>query len=64
MGKTNDKFEVTASRIPRDGSYYPKDIKNIFPRSVRKEIENVHQDGTIERLSLENKQKAEFYFNK
>ena len=62
--KINDKFEVTDSRIPRDGSYYPKDIKNIFPRSVRKEIENVHQDGTIERLSLENKQKVEFYFNK
>ena len=62
--KINDEFEVTDSRIPRDGSYYPKDIKNIFPRSVRKEIDNVHQDGTIERLSLENKQKAEFYFNK
>jgi len=62
--KINDKFEVIDSRIPRDGSYYPKDIKNIFPRSVRKEIENVHQDGTIERLSLENQQKAEFYFDK
>ena len=62
--KINDKFEVSDSRIPRDGSYYPKDIKNIFPRSVRKEIENVHQDGTIERLSLDNRQKAEFYFNK
>ena len=62
--KINDKCEVTDFRIPRDGSYYPKDIKNIFPRSVRKEIENVHQDGTIERLSLENKQKVEFYFNK
>ena len=62
--KINDEFEVTDSRIPRDGSYYPKDIKNIFPRSVRKQIEDVHQDGTIERLSLENQQKAEFYFNK
>jgi len=62
--KINDEFEVTDSRIPRDGNYYPKDIKNIFPRGVRKEIDNVHQDGTIERLSLENKQKAEFYFNK
>ena len=62
--KINDKFEVIDSRIPRDGSYYPKDIKNIFPRSVRNEIEKVHQDGTIERLSLQNQQKAEFYFNK
>lgn len=62
--KINEEFEVTDSRIPRDGSYYPKDIKNIFPRSVRKQIEDVHQDGTIKRLSLENQQKAEFYFNK
>ena len=62
--KINDEFEVTDSRIPRDGSYYPEDIKNIFPRSVRKEIENVHQDGTIERLSLENQHKAQLYFNK
>ena len=62
--KINDKFEVTDSRIPRDGSYYIKDIKNIFPRRVIKEIENIHQDGTIEKLSLENQQKAEFYFNK
>ena len=62
--KINDEFEVTDSRIPRDGSYYPKDIKNIFPRSVRKQIEDVHQDGTVKRLSLNNQQKAEFYFNK
>jgi len=62
--KINDEFEVTDSRIPRDGSYYPKDIKNIFPRSVRNQIEDVHQDGTVKRLSLENQQKAEFYFNK
>ena len=61
--KINDKFEVTDSRIPRDGSYYPKDIKNIFPRSVRKQIEDVHQDGTVKKLLLNNQQKAEFYFN-
>ena len=62
--KINDEFEVIDSRIPRDGSYYPKDIKNIFPRNVRKQIEDVHQDGTVKRLSLENQQKAEFYFTK
>lgn len=62
--KTNDEFEVTDSRIPRDGSYYSKDIKNIFPRSVRNDIDDVHKDGTIKRLSLSNQQKAEFYFNK
>lgn len=62
--KVSDKFEVSDSRIPRDGSYYSKDIKNIFPRSVRRQIEDVHQDGTVKRLSLENQQKAEFYFSK
>lgn len=62
--KVNDEFEVSDSRIPRDGSYYLKDIKNIFPRSVRKQIEDVHQDGTVKKLSLENQQKAEFYFSK
>ena len=62
--KINDEFEVIDSRIPRDGSYYPKDIKSIFPRNVRKQIEDVHQDGTVKRLSLENQQKAEFYFTK
>ena len=62
--KTNDKFVVTDSTIPRDGGYYLKDLKNIFPKGVRKEIDNVHQDGTIEKLSLNNYQKAEFYFNK
>jgi hypothetical protein len=62
--KVNYKFEVSDSRIPRDGSYYSKDIKNIFPRSVRRQIEDVHQDGTVKRLSLENQQKAEFYFSK
>ena len=61
--KYQDKFEVTDSRIPRDGSYYPKDIKNIFPKSIRKKIEDVHQDGIIKRLSLDNQQKAKFYFN-
>jgi len=62
--KRNDEFEVIDSIIPRDGSYYIIDIKKIFPRSVRMEIENVHYDGTIERLSLANLQKAELYFNK
>ena len=62
--KTNDKFEVIEFKTPRDGSYYQKDIQKIFPRSIRNEIENIHKDGTIEKLLLENQQKAKFYFNK
>ena len=33
--KKDGKFIVVDYKIPRDGSYYPKDIKNIFPRDVR-----------------------------
>ena len=40
--KNNDgKFTVTDSRIPRDGSYYSVDMKNIFPKNVRDDIEKV-----------------------
>ena len=61
--KINGDFEIIDFTIPRDGSYYLKDIKNIFPRSVINDIENVHPDGTIEKLSLENQQQAKLYFN-
>lgn len=57
------EFTVTDSRIPRDGSYYPEDMKNIFPYSVRKDMENVHTDGTVERLQSEIRQQAKLYFH-
>lgn len=59
----DDKFIIADSRIPRDGSY-SIDMKNIFPNSVREDMNNVHTDGTIERLQLEIKQQAKLYFNK
>ena len=58
------KFIVTDSRIPRDGSYYSVDMKNIFPRSVRNDMDEVHNDGTIERLQLEINQQTKLYFHK
>ena len=58
------KFTVTDSRIPRDGSYYSEDMKNIFPSGVRKDMENVYVDGTIERLKLDIEEKVSLYFNK
>lgn len=58
------KFTVTDSRIPRDGSYYSEDMKNIFPSSVRKDMESVYVDGTIEKLELDIKEKVSLYFNK
>ena len=60
----NDEFVVTDSRIPRDGSYYADDIKNIFPKDVRDKLDKIHHDGTIDKLLLDNKEKVELYFHK
>ncbi len=62
--KVNNKYIVIDSRIPRDGSYYPLDMKNIFPRSVRKDMERSEIDGTIERLNIELEEQAKLYFHK
>ena len=63
--KNNDgKFTVTDSRIPRDGSYYSVDMKNIFPSSVINDMDDVHTDGTIERLELDIEQQTKLYFHK
>lgn len=59
----NDKFVVDDSRIPRDGSYYSVDMKNMFPNSVRNDMNDVHIDGTIERLQLDIKQQIKLYFH-
>ena len=62
--KINDKYVVTDSKTPRDGSYYVKDMKNLFPKDVRKEMEKVHQDGTIKRLMLDIDNQTKLYFHK
>lgn len=62
--KINNEYTVTDSRIPRDGSYYANDMKNIFPSSVRTDMEKVHTDGTSKRLSLEVEEQAKLYFHK
>ena len=62
--KINDEYVVTDSKIPRDGSYYVKDMKNLFPKDVRKEMEKVHQDGTIKRLMLDIDNQTKLYFHK
>ena len=62
--KINEEYQVTDSRIPRDGSYYVLDMKNIFPRSVRNDMEEVYTDGTVERLGIEVEEQAKLYFHK
>lgn len=60
----NDKFIVTDSIIPRDGSYYTDDMKSIFPSSVRNDMEDIHTDGTIEELNADIQKQVELYFHK
>ena len=62
--KNDSGYRVVDSRIPRDGSYYSGDMKNIFPRSVRNDMNNVHTDGTIDELIMEVEEQAKLYFHK
>lgn len=62
--KINDEYTVTDFRIPRDGSYYKEDMKNIFPISVRLDMEKCQIDGTIEKLKMEVLEQAKLYFHK
>ena len=58
------EFSIVDFQIPRDGSYYPGDMKNIFPSNVRRNMENIHIDGTIEKLQLDIEQQTKLYFHK
>ena len=62
--KIDGIFKVTDYKIPRDGSYYVKDIKDIFPRNVEKSIFGVHNDGTVKRLQLDIDEQTKLYFHK
>ena len=61
---TNDEYKVTDSRIPRDGTYYAEDMKNIFPRSVRNDMDEVYNDGTIEKLEKDIQKQLDLYYYK
>lgn len=61
---TNDEYKVTDSRIPRDGIYYAEDMKNIFPRSIRNDMDEVYNDGTIEKLEKDIQKQLSLYFHK
>lgn len=62
--KVNNKFIVTDSRYPRDGSYYSEDMKNMFDKHVRNNMDRVQTDGTIEMLKMEVEEQAKLYFHK
>jgi len=61
--KEDDEFVVTNVKTPRDGSYYADDMKSIFPSSVRKDMEEIHTDGTIEELNADIQKQIKVYFN-
>lgn len=61
--KTEQGFEVIDSRSPRDGSYYAEDMKNLFPKEVRKNMEQFYKDGTYERLKLQVDEDVNLYFH-
>ncbi len=61
--KNENEFEVKDYTIPRDGSYYEKDMKNIFPHSVLKDMNKVHEDGTVEKLLAEIQNDIELYYH-
>ena len=62
--KNDSGYRVVDSRIHRDGSYYSGDMKKIFPRSVRNDMNNVHTDGTIDELIMEVEEQVKLYFHK
>ena len=62
--KIDEKYVVTDFKIPREGSYYLDDMKNIFPKTIRNNMNKVHTNGTIERLQLDIKQQIKLYFYK
>ena len=61
--KENNQYIVDDYQIPRDGSLYGEDMKKIFPQSVLKEMELVHEDGTIDKLELDIKRQVKLYFH-
>lgn len=62
--KEDGEFVVSDSRTPRDGSLYNEDMKNIFPRSVRNDMNDIYNDGTIEKLELDIQEQLKLYFHK
>lgn len=61
--KNNGRYEVTKSEFPKDNNYV-EELKRIFPNDVRKKIDKVEIDGTIERLSLDIEKQTKLYFHK
>ena len=62
VGKKTDKYTALKTQIPRDGTYYPEDMKKLFPSRIRTKMNNASLDGTVEKLIEETEKDAEEYF--
>lgn len=61
--RNSDTYSVSDAICPRDGSYYPKDMKRIFPYYVRLEMDEIHESGTVDRIRLELDERVKEYFD-
>lgn len=63
LKKENNNYNLENYEIPRDGSYYERDAKRLFPNNVLKNINNSHRDGTIEKLKFEIQEQVTLYYH-
>ena len=56
-------YSVDKVESPRDGSYYSKDMKKLFPRYVLNKMDNIHENGTIDRLIYNVEEQAKLYYH-
>jgi hypothetical protein len=53
-----EEIKIIDHRLPRDGSYYPQDIKAMFPKKVQEAIFSVQQGQLIQELSSQVEERA------
>lgn len=63
LKKDNNDYILDNYEIPRDGTYYARDMKYLFPKSVLKSMDNSHRDGTIEELKFEIDEQVNLYYH-
>lgn len=57
----DDAFEIIEYEIPKDGSYYSKSIKEMFPLTIRKQVLNFNLHKSYKKLSSEHKEMIKVY---
>ncbi len=53
VDQNGESLEIKSHTFPRDGSYYPEDIKILFPRRIRSKIHDYpskHMDGLVDEM--------------